>query len=129
MVVAVRLRPEVRRTGSSSLLSSPAEAVVVAAVVGGITLDAISIDDRDALDDVKSGERLTRLGSFVIVVVVLVLAIAAGGSCGIEDEEALATLVEDDDDDDGGKTSSFCATGRIAVDKLFMMLLMGQSAC
>lgn len=112
--------------GSSPLLSSPAEAVVVAAVGGGTTLDAISIDDRDALDDVKSGERLIRLGSFVIV---LVLAIAAGGSCGIEDEEALATLVEDDDDDDGGKTSSFCATGRIAVDKLFMMLLMGQSAC
>ena len=106
----MRLRPEVRR-------GSPAEAVV-AAEVGGGALDAISIDDRDALDDVrsiKSGDRLTRLGCFVIVV-----AVAADGSCGIDE---VATSAEEDDDD-GGKTSSSLATGRIAVYELSMMMMM-----
>ena len=110
----VRLRPEVRR-GSPS---SPAEAIVAAEAGGGTTLDAIiSIDDRDALDDlvksIKSGDRLTRLGCFVIVVVV----VTADGSCGID--EVVATSAEEDDDD-GGKTSSSLAAGRIAVYKLSM---------
>jgi hypothetical protein len=100
------------------LLSSPEEEAVVAAVGGGTTLDAISIDDRDALDDVKSGERLTRLG--------LVLAIAAEGSCGIEDEAFATPVEEDDDDDDDGKTSSSRAIGRIAVDKLSMICRRGE---
>ena len=111
----VRLRPEVRR-------GSPAEAVVAAEVGGGTPLDAISIDDRDALDDlvksIKSGDRLTRLGCFVIVAVVVT---AADGSCKIDE---VATSAEEDDDD-GGQTSSSLAAGRIAVYKLSMMMMLG----
>ena len=110
----VRLRPEVRR-------GSPAEAVVAAEVGGGTPLDAISIDDRDALDDlvesIKSGDRLTRLGCFVIVAVVT----AADGSCKIDE---VATSAEEDDDD-GGQTSSSLAAGRIAVYKPSMMMMLG----
>jgi hypothetical protein len=62
---------------------------------------------------IKSGDRLTRLGCFVIVVVV----VTADGSCGID--EVVATSAEEDDDD-GGKTSSSLAAGRIAVNKLSM---------
>ena len=80
--------------------SPPSEAAAAAA---GGKFGVISIDDRDALDDVRFGDRLTRLGSFVIVVVV-VLLVAAEGSCGIDEAVTPA-----EDDDDGG------ATGRIAV--------------